>query len=149
MQFRWLCLCLAALLWLPGLAADAQKLAGGDTGGPTMSIRLIAAANSGKTENAAALGDILPLLEDNLRRYASYALVCQRQAVIMEGTRIKLDRGLSVTVSGIKDKTCTVAVDRRGKTLVSTRLRLEPGRPVILGGFPEDDGTTLILVITL
>lgn len=137
-------LCLAA--WQ--LPLCGQQIAGGNDSGPQITIRLVAASDTGKTENAQALGDVLPLFEGNMH-YTSYALVCKHEAVVMEGLRVKLDNGFAVSLSEVKKNVCTVTVDRAGKALVTTRLRLEAGRPVVLSGFPDRSGVTFIVVINI
>ncbi len=134
-----------AFAWTaPTLTATAEEAA------VRISARLVAASNRPPREKpapaSADLADVLPLVQENLR-FTSYELVCKRTFPVVDGMRVKLDRDLTLLMSEVKRRQCTVQVERRARALVTTRLRFEPGHPVVLGGFPDTDGTTLVIVL--
>ena len=137
----WLGLNLTGL-WLTAGATDASMVP------MRISARLIAASDAPVAEAGSELADLLPLLKDNLK-FNSFRLICRRNFVAMEDLRVKLDEGMSLVISQIKKETGTFQVERRGKILLNTRLRLEAGRPVVLvlAGFTNESGATLILVL--
>jgi hypothetical protein len=138
---------LAALLLLAaGLCAPAfaQQGAGGPPP-PQVTARLIE-ASSDNQPNSPELADVLPLLQE-LLRFNSYQMVCSRNFPVTEGLRVKLEHGQTFVVSNVKGNEFTVSVDRGGKTILSMRVKMEPGRPVVFA-VPSTRGHSYFIVLT-
>ena len=126
--------------------AGAAEAAGEENN--ILSVRLVAAEKADSPANDSALKDVLPLLQKNLK-FDSYRLVTTRKQPLRPQTRVTLDFGYEVRLTDVSAQTATVKMFRKRQALLSTRLRLKTGHPVILGGFQHDDDTTLIVVLTL
>ena len=136
----------AAILFLTVgqcLPTWAQMGAGG--GAPLqVSARLIEASSEGNAV-APELNDVKPLLQE-LLRFTSYQLVCARTFPAMNGLRVKLERGQTFVVSEVKRNEMTVSVDRGGKAVLSMRVVLVSGRPVIFN-VPSTRGHNYFIVL--
>jgi len=132
---------LAASLFAP---AFAQQGAGGP---PPLQVtaRLVEAFSDG-TPNAPELADVLPLLQE-LLKFNSYQMVCSRTFPATEGLRVKMERGQTFVVSNVKGNEFTVSVDRGGKTILTMRVKLQPGRPIVFN-VPSDRGHSYFVVLT-
>lgn len=162
---RWMLLLLAG--GMCGLAGSEDARAA--LVGQVVSVRLVAAmtgnpvagggidtavatVESAKTSrdaaDAKALSDILPLLRGNLG-FSNYQLISQRRMTVEDGAAADLGEDLTLEIGNIGAKHCTIRISRQGQELISTRVRLAPGRPLVLGGFPAGDGShTCMVVIT-
>ena len=130
-----------AALWISigsGPAAAQER-------GPTMlDVRMVEA----RTEAGPAdprLNDIRGELQRNLP-YGSFEMV-ERAALSSVDGVIHLG-GYTLRASGGPDA-CQITIEHNGKVLVQTRLRLERGKPAVLGGFANDRGHRILFVIIL
>ena len=136
----------AALFLVASLGAPAFAQAGAGDGAPLqVSARLVEASAEGNAI-APELDDVKPLLQE-LLRFTSYQLVCARTFPVMEGLRVKLERGQTFVVSAVRRHEMTVSVDRGGKTILSMRVSLVPGRPIIFN-VPSTRGHNYFIVLT-
>lgn len=110
-----------------------------------LTVRVVGGGNDTRPADPA-IRDIVPSLQDNLR-YNAYWLVCRRVVAPVENARVKLDAGLVLELKEVKDRSCSVTVERHGRPFILTRVRLEPGSPVILGGLPDATGAVLFIVL--
>ena len=140
----WL-LCLLSALWpVLGTAQEWRKPARA----PVLLVRVVAAGKDAGPAATSELSDILPLLRENLR-FQSYRLLCSRRVVLREGNKVDLTGGLRMVFSEVRGVDFRVRVEKGKGRLIETRLRLRPGKPVILGGLPADGAGTLLLVLQL
>ena len=139
---EWLALCL--ILCLAAWPAPARAAA--ETALQHVQIRVIAAGNSGPQEKNAGLTDVLPFLKETLR-YSSYQLLSTRTVTPAENLRVSLDSGLTLAFRELRGRSCTVNLERRGQLVVTTRVNLLPGQPIIVGPVPEPGGTVLLTVL--
>lgn len=123
-----------------------SAMAGAAHAQTTIRVRLLEADNSAMP-STPELQDVLPLLRENLR-FQSYRLLASRDAAATAGTRVALAHDLNLTVTESNTERQSVQVHHLDRLLLETKLRLTPGKPIILGGFPSRDGGSLIIVIT-
>jgi len=114
--------------------------------GVHLTARLVAASMDTTTEATHALDDVLPLFQENLK-FNTYRLVCKRTFEVTDGLRVKLESDITLALGETRKNQCTVQVERHGKPLLTSRFRFDSGHPVVLGGFPEEKGNTLIIVL--
>ena len=111
-------------------------------------IRFIAASPTGDPPSPRGpFQDLLPLLR-NLR-FKSFESVTDTTVPLRAGATARLRYGYTVEFTTVDATMATVRVVRNRKALLSTRLRLVPGKPVLLGGFPHQGDSRLIIVLTL
>jgi len=135
---RFLCMVLFVGFSLMGVAPNGRAA--------RLDIRLVAADDSGKS-NDPRLADLLPLLGGNLK-FSSFALIARKNVSLQPADGISLGKGYSLALSDVAGDSVRIQVTHGRTKLLETKLRLRPGRPVLVGGFP-DDGKTLIIVITM
>ncbi len=109
-----------------------------------LSIRLIKASNEG-AGMSPALSDVAGLLQSNLP-FQRFDLLDQAAMALPATGSVELAHGLSVHCSGPADN-LRVTVDNGGVRAVDTTLRLAELRPVILGGFPFEQGRLLLVIV--
>lgn len=134
---------MAALMAL-AMSLAARPAAAQDRGGAMLDVRMVEA----RTEAGPAdprLNDIQGELKRNLP-YGSFEMV-ERTALSSEDGVAHLG-SYTIRASGGKDA-CQVTIERNGKILVQTRLRLERGKPAVLGGFANERGGRILFVIVL
>lgn len=102
----------------------------------SVSVRLVEASNA-KGQSSAGLRDVVGILKNNLR-YSRYVLLASGTMRLPKGGTQGLG-GYVVTCSG-SSASLTITVKRGKKALINTQVRLVPGRPLILGGFPASGG---------
>ena len=139
---QWLTLCLALCL----AAGSGPAPAAAETPVQRVQIRVISAGNGSPQEKTDGITDVLPFLKENLR-YSSYRLLSTRTVTPAENLRVSLDSGLTLTFRELRGHTCTVSLERRGQPVVTTRVNLLPGRPIIAGPVPEPGGAVLLTVL--
>ncbi len=115
--------------------------------GRKLAVRLLTADNQGPG-STAGIQDVLPLLQQNLR-FRFYSLASSRTVSVRQGVQSHLGRGLNLTIGSVEGDALTVEILRKKRRLLRTRLKLRPGKPIILGGIPGEDGLTLIVVLSL
>lgn len=135
----WLLLVPALFLCATGAQAAADAA--------PVTVRLISASKAAAKEDDAALADVLPALRDNLK-FESFRLEATGKLVLEEGRSTALGTAFKVAVTAVAQENFTVTVNKNGKAVLKTRLKLVTGRPVIFGGFPGTNGEALIIVIT-
>ncbi len=135
----------AILLLTPAFTLPAAAQAGGGQAPIMVAARLVAASSTGNTVSPE-LADVVPLLQETLR-FTSYQLACARHFPLGERI-VKLEKGLTLGISKVENNECTVTVNRQGRPLVSMRVRLAPGHPVVVGSIPDADGSSLFVVLT-
>ena len=129
-----------------GFSAPAFAQLGAGGGAPLqVSARLIEASTEGNAVTPE-LDDVKPLLQE-LLRFTSYELVCARTFPAIDELRVKLDRGQTFVLSNVRHNEMTVSVDRAGKTILSMRVVLVPGRPVVFN-VPSTRGHNYFIILT-
>ena len=139
---------LTAVAWffVAGLGTQAFAQQGAGEPPPMQVTARLVEASADAAPNAPELADVLPLLQE-LLKFNSYQLVCSRTFPPTEGLRVKLERGQTFVVSNVKGNEFTVTVDRGGKTILTMRVKLQPGRPVVFN-VPSDRGHSYFIVLT-
>jgi hypothetical protein len=124
-----LLLCAASLT---GFAADV------------LSVRLVEASHDGTVVDRE-LTDVAPLLKRNMP-FTSYRLVDARTVPLPAATVLEMRQKYTVGCDGAAaDLKVTVA--RAGEELLRTTAALNPGKPLILGGFASDRGRILLILL--
>ncbi len=132
--------CILALL-LASLSAIAGDL---------LTVRLVHASyETGATDNA--LADIEPALRNQLPlTFKSYRMLDKRQIRLPAKTEQVLVNKLILRCEGPR-QALRVMVDRQedGATreVLHTTLSLEDGKPLVIGGFPGEDGRLLLVFL--
>ncbi len=109
---------------------------------PTLSIRLVEASQRVATP-APELADVADILGRNLP-FASFTLL-DTQTLPLPADRSVALGGFQVTCRGPRDE-LQVAIQRGGRVLISTILRLNDRTPVILGGFDSPNGKHIFVL---
>ncbi len=125
------------------LVALLGAFADGATGASTLSIRLVEASRS-VAPSSADLGDVTEILQRNLP-FASYTLQGTQNLPLPASQTVGLG-GYTVACSGPAQE-LQVVVQRGGRVLISTVLRLQDGTPVIVGGFPSANGRLILVFV--
>lgn len=121
---------------------------------PRLNVRLLAAETEPRTTQAKqkALADVVPMLQ-RVFRFPAYKLLAQREAVLRAGLKLNLARALTLTVTKFSGSQLTVELhrlkNRKKQRVLQTTVKLVAAKPVVLGGFKDADGTTLIVVLAL
>lgn len=110
----------------------------------TLHIRLIAASNNGQGISGA-LSDVQGLLQSNLP-FQRFDLLDQARVALPADRTVSMARGIRVHCVGHTGQ-LHVRVSREGHEVVNTTLRLREFRPVILGGFPHQQGRLLLVLV--
>jgi hypothetical protein len=130
-RILWI-LALSCLLALPAAAGDA------------LSIRLVEATNDEKGDNAG-LEDVIDVLKKNLS-YKTYTLVAKASVALPAKNAVHTLGKFTVTCSGKKDK-FTISIARDKKELLNTSVKLQPGSPLVLGGFSSEKGKMALVFV--
>lgn len=109
-----------------------------------LSIRLVEASRE-KAPPVAALSDVTEILSRNLP-FASYSLK-GRQTIALPANQTVVLGGYALTCTGPPEELKVVVQNRHRRTLVSTILRLQPGIPVMVGGFPSANGREIFILV--
>ncbi|MDP6524620.1 MAG: hypothetical protein QGI24_09410 [Kiritimatiellia bacterium] len=130
----------AGVLLLLATQVEARPRQGG------LNIRLVEAYNEGSASSqGAALRDIESMLRRNLP-YRNFRLVSSGSLSVPANGMVKLDRDVTVRCSGTLNN-MSVVLERKRKMALQTRVRLSPGRPFIVGGFPSERGKLLVVLV--
>ncbi|MFA4943326.1 MAG: hypothetical protein WC789_01335 [Lentisphaeria bacterium] len=142
-------LLLAAAWLLLLLPATAPSLHAQDRAAAEIRVRLLHATTGGDAPgDHAELADLLPVLRANLKADA-FRLLAARDVTPTAGQRVALGSGLVLTFTeATPDGLCSVILERQQKAILTTRVRLRPGKPVILGGIPHPAGGSLLVVLS-
>ncbi len=135
---------LMAALAALGMSIGSGPAAAQERGPTMLDVRMVEA----RTEAGPAdprLNDIRGELKRNLP-YGAFEMV-ERAALSSVDGVIHLG-SYTLRASGGPDA-CQITIEHNGKTLVQTRLRLERGKPAVLGGFTNDRGHRILFVIVL
>jgi len=109
-------------------------------------IRLVEAYNEGPpSRQASVLRDIEGMLRRNLP-YRNFRLVGSGSLAVPANGLVKLNKDVSVRCSGSLNN-MSVALERKRKMALQTRVQLRPGRPFIVGGFPGGAGKLLVVIV--
>ena len=134
----------AAVMLMTVTRADAQGRRA-----PVLLLRLIEASEQGETAQDDALADVLPVLKRNLG-FDAYRLLSARKQPLTGNFSLVLADGYRLSATEVDGAEMTLKLARERERILETRLRLRPGRPVILGGFPyENHNRKLIIILKL
>ncbi|OPZ30852.1 MAG: hypothetical protein BWZ02_00557 [Lentisphaerae bacterium ADurb.BinA184] len=135
-------LCLALLL-LAGLVRARAD----DAAPRNLRVQFIAASTSETPKTDKRLAALLPLLK-NLS-HNSYRLLDESTIRLPGATPLALSQGFVLALQDKGGGKVGVTITRKGKTVMDTPgVVLVENRPLVLGGFPDGDGTSLLLVLT-
>lgn len=126
-----------ALLFAAGATLPAQA--------ETLRIRLVRASNAPGGVHPS-LQDVAPALRGNLV-FTSYALVGQARLTLPAGGTANLG-GYAVACQGAAGQ-LHIAIANGGRRLLDTTAGIQPGKPLILGSFPDGSGGQMIFVFTV
>jgi hypothetical protein len=112
--------------------------------GPTLTIRLVDASNSGKGAGGG-LGDVAQLLKDNLPFNSFRLLANQSMPLPADGT-VSLAAGIQARCSG-DQRNLRVVIERGRKAQIQSTVELRNGVPLILGGLPSDTGKLIVILL--
>ncbi len=122
------------LVLLTGMTALARS---------TLSIRLVEASQR-VASPSPELADVADILSRNLP-FASFTLQAA-QTIPLPADRSVALGGFQVTCRGPHDA-LQVSIQRGGRVLISTILRLNDSTPVILGGFDSPNGKHIFVLM--
>lgn len=128
-------LVMVAWLALIGLAGTAAA--------GSVSIRLVQASNEGSGVGGG-LGDVAQLLQDNLK-FKSFQLVSSKSIGLPASGAAELGQGFTARCSGTADN-LSVSIERGGKRVLSSTVQLQPGTPVMMGGFSSGNGKMIVIL---
>lgn len=124
------------------MAITASALTG--WGGTALSVRLVEA--SPKTSNSSGgLEDVVGILARNLP-YTSFTLQGEQTLTLPTRQTVQIG-GFTVTCTGTQQE-LQLAIQRGGRVLISTILRLQDSTPVIVGGFPSANGKQIFVLVS-
>ena len=113
--------------------------------GEVVTIRLVEASNGGGGV-AKELGDVASILKGQLP-FNQYRLVDRNQCKLPAAKRsIKMARGYGLECQGEQDN-FTVKVRHKKSEILQTTIALKDGKPLMLGGFPDDKGKLLLILL--
>ena len=124
---------------LVALAAAAPSFAG-----PILTIRLVEASDKGQGVGAG-LGDVGPLLQNNLR-FNSFRLVTSGSLPLPSGGTVSLGQGLAARCSGDQHN-LAVSITRGSKVVLQSTVELQRGTPFIMGGLPAEGGKLIVVLL--
>ena len=130
--------CAAALAVLGLARADAQVR----EDAAMLDVRMVEA----RTEpgpNDPRLNDIRGELQRNLP-YGAFEM--KERAAVSAVDGVAHMGAYTLRASG-GAHACQVTIEHKGRVLVQTRLRLQPGKPAVLGGFANERGHRILFVI--
>jgi hypothetical protein len=116
------------------LAAGAQ--AGG------LSVRLVEASNA-PGNSSGGLDDVLPVLKRSLP-YSNYRLAGSTSLHLPAKDESRQIGEYTVTCNGSQDS-LSIKVTRGGQTMLTTQVNLHGGTPLVLGGFPSQNGKHVLV----
>lgn len=137
MKFSKFATLLLVTLLLIALAASAE----------TVNTRLVEAKNADPEKVDPGLGDVAPMLKQQLR-FNSFALKSERNHPWQDGTGLALGEGYQMNLSEVDGAKATVEL-KRGKKILKMRVTLQPGRPLCLGPLSSGKDGALIVVLKL
>jgi hypothetical protein len=118
--------------------------AGAVLAGPTLTIRLVDASNSGQGAGGG-LEDVAQLLKENLP-FNSFRLVANRSMPLPANGTVSLAEGIQARCSG-DQRNLSVAIERGGKAQIQSTVELRNNTPLILGGMPSDKGKLIVILL--
>ena len=117
--------------------------AGTGWGGTVLSVRLVETSKTVE-ESSPGLEDVVEVLSRNLP-FNSFTLLGNHAMELPARQTFRM-RGFTVRCYGRQEE-LMVAIMRRDKVLISTLIRLQDGKPVILGGFPSEKGRRVFVFV--
>ena len=118
--------------------------AGAVLAGPTLTIRLVDANNSGQGAGGG-LGDVAQLLRENLP-FNSFRLLASQSMPLPANGSVSLAQGVQARCSG-DQRNLSVVIERGRKTQIQSTVELRNGIPLILGGLPSDTGKLIVILL--
>jgi len=121
--------------------------ASGQSDSPLLYVRLVRALESADASSAPdpALADVLPTLQETLR-FRSYRLTAAKRTRVRNGLVLDLPP-LRLRFSEVQGNSFRLEVEQNGRPVLRSRVRLRPGRPVVVGGLPSDGGALLLVFV--
>lgn len=107
-----------------------------------LSVRLVEASNT-PGSSSGGLDDVLPILKRSLP-YSNYRLVGSTSLHVPAKDESRQVGEYTVTCSGAKDN-LSIKVTRGGRTMLTTQVSLHGGMPLVLGGFPSQNGKHVLV----
>ena len=112
--------------------------------GGTVSIRLIKASNDGSNTDSR-LSDVIPVLKRSLV-FKKYSLIASSSLKIPASGQAKQVGGYTVTCKG-SQRSLGIQVKKNGTSLLNTTASLSRGKPLIIGGFPSQNGRMILVFL--
>lgn len=124
---------------LASLFVSAQVVEAGD-----LTVRLVAASNN-DSASSKELSDVIELLKKTLA-FKSYSLKGSSSVALPAANKTISLGGYSVKCDGNQGK-LEIVVKKSGKVLLSTKVSLKSGKPLILGGFPQGANKLVLIFV--
>jgi hypothetical protein len=129
-----------ALVWFCVLMVSAVSV----LAGPTLTIRLVDASNTGKGAGGG-LEDVAQLLKENLP-FNSFRLLANKSMPLPASGSVALSEGIQARCSG-DQRNLSVVIERGRKVQIQSTVELRNGIPLILGGLPSDTGKLIVILL--
>jgi len=131
---------LAVLIALLGLTLAASA-------GSTLSLRLVEARNMrGTSAMDKELEDVYKVLKESLP-FNSYTVIDTQQTSLPASSTLDMARDYHVTCTG-EQRSLQIIVEHRGRQVLTTRVELQDGKPLIIGGFSFEGGKLILIVVS-
>ncbi|MCK5849649.1 MAG: hypothetical protein KAH23_01945 [Kiritimatiellae bacterium] len=112
--------------------------------GGNLSIRMIEASNK-TTPSSSGVQDVVSILEKSLP-YNSFNLSASGTMKLPAKKSTQRLGGYTVSCSG-KQKNLSIKVTHEKKTILNTTVNLRDNKPLILGGFPSENGKLILVFV--
>jgi hypothetical protein len=114
--------------------------------GDQLTLRLVDARNvRGISAEDKELQDVNTVLRNSLP-FNSFTLLDTQRIKLPADSTVAMARGFKVTCSGPQEK-LTIRVEQGGKELLSTSVELQDSKPLIIGGFANQGGRLILVVV--
>lgn len=111
----------------------------------TVSIRMVEGYNSkDKATFPAELNDVKSLLQSNLP-FNTYKLIGSNAVKLPADQTANLGQGYSISCKG-NQQSLAVKILFKNKVKLNSTVRLQPGKPLIIGGFSSGKGKILFVM---
>lgn len=110
-----------------------------------LDVKLISAAN-GEAKQPPELKDILPILTKNLR-FNVFELLDSKVFMAKNNAELSLKKQVKLKIDKVEGDKLTVIVFHKKKQVLKTVLIPAPGKPSIIGGFPEKDKVLILSLL--
>lgn len=129
----WAAGILLSILAFPAVSARAADM---------LDVRMVEATQVQQPRDPR-LRDVQHLLESNLP-FASFVMIERVAVSAVDGTAT-LEGGYTLRARGGSDL-CRLTLERDGKTILQTQIRLKGDKPLVLGGFQGRKGKILLVI---